>query len=81
MPEPIAIPEPIVIPEPSFKKIYSVMTEAEYPGDYCCHLYDKEKIEGDIYSACISELADSHQRIDTGTLDWNMQIYYYTCGK
>ena len=55
--------------------------EAQYPGHYCCHLYDKDKINGDIYSACISELATSYQRLDMGTLDWNEKIHYYICGQ
>ena len=57
-----------------------MLHEAQYPGHYCCHLYDKDKINGDIYSACISEKTNSYQRLDMGTLDWNEKLHYYTCG-
>lgn len=70
----------IVVPEPTFAEIYTVLAEAEYPGDLCCHLYTKEKIEGDIYVSCISELAENRQKVDTGDLNWKESIYYYTCG-
>ena len=68
-------------PPPTFKLVYNVQFEADYPGDYCCHFYDHDRIEGNIYQACISEEAIEPKKIVTASLpNWLDVIEYYTCG-
>ena len=67
------------VPDPVFKQTYKIQFEAEQPEYLCCHFYGSEKVEGNIYEACLDERADNKMKV-AKDFDFYEKFHYFTCG-